>query len=98
MTGREISGRTAREMGLVEDCVLSGQTEATAMALAAEIAANPLFGVVSSKRVMREVAECSFDQALEIEGRAQTILLCAHDFPEAMDAFSEKRKPQFRDR
>jgi 2-(1,2-epoxy-1,2-dihydrophenyl)acetyl-CoA isomerase len=46
---------------------------------------------------MREAAECSFEEALDIECRAQTILLGAHDFPEAMNAFTEKRKPRFRD-
>ncbi len=96
-TGREISGRTARDMGLVDECVGPEKTEATAIALATEIAANPLFGLMTNKRVMREVVDCSFEQALEIEARAQSLLLCGDDFPEAMAAFAEKRKPRFRD-
>ena len=97
LTGREISGKTAHQMGVVEDCVPADQTEATAIALAAEMAANPMFGIESCKRVIRQSAECTFEEALETECRAQTVLLCAHDFPEAMRAFSEKRKPKFRD-
>jgi 2-(1,2-epoxy-1,2-dihydrophenyl)acetyl-CoA isomerase len=97
LTGREISGKTAHEMRVVEECVSADQTESTAIAIAREMAANPMFGIESCKRVMREAAECSYEEALEIECRAQTILLCAHDFPEAMSAFSEKRKPKFRD-
>ena len=96
-TGREISGRQAFDMGLVEDCVDASATEDTAIALATEIAANPLFGMKSTKRVMRETAECGFEQALEVEGRAQIILMGGHDFREAMDAFTEKRKPVFKD-
>lgn len=96
-TGREISGRTARGMGLVDDCVAAEKTEATAIALAAEIAANPLFGLMTNKRVMREVVDGSFEQALEVEARAQSLLLCGDDFPEAMAAFAEKRKPRFCD-
>jgi 2-(1,2-epoxy-1,2-dihydrophenyl)acetyl-CoA isomerase len=96
-TGREISGRTAHEMGLVDDCVAAEKTEETAIALATEIAANPLFGLMSNKRVMREVVDCSFDQALQVEARAQSLLLCGDDFREAMAAFAEKRKPRFRD-
>lgn len=97
LTGREISGETAHKMRVVEECVPADQTEATAIALAAEMAANPMFGIESCKRVMRQAAESSFEEALEVECRAQTVLLCAHDFPEAMRAFSEKRKPEFRD-
>ncbi|MBV1867288.1 MAG: enoyl-CoA hydratase/isomerase family protein [Marinosulfonomonas sp.] len=96
-TGREISGQEAYDMGLVEECVDASQTEDTAIALAREIAANPLFALMSAKRVMRETAESGFEQALEIEGRAQNIMMNAHDFPEAMDAFTEKRKPRFND-
>ena len=97
LTGREISGVTAHQMRVVEECVPADQTEAAAIALAKEMAQNPMFGIESSKRVMREVAVCTYNEALEIECRTQSILLCAHDFPEAMKAFSEKRKPKFRD-
>ena len=97
-TGREISGQVAYDMGLVEECVPAGQTEEEAIALAQEIAANPLFALISAKRVMRETAETGFEQALQIEGRAQNIMMNAHDFPEAMDAFTHKRKPRFNDR
>lgn len=47
---------------------------------------------------MRASAECSYLEALDIERDTQSVLLCAHDFPEAMKAFSEKRKPEFKDR
>ena len=57
-----------------------------------------MFGVQTAKRVMRAAAECSYLEALDIERDAQSVLLCAHDFPEAMKAFSEKRTPEFKDR
>lgn len=97
MTGREISGKTARELRVVEECVPADKTEATAIAIAREMAAHPMYGVETGKRVMRSAAECSYDEALDIERDAQTVLLCAHDFPEAMEAFEQKRPPQFRD-
>jgi len=97
LTGREISGKKAHQMRAVEECVPASETEATAIGIAAEMGANPMFGIECCKRVMRETAECSFQEALEVECRAQSILLSAHDFPEAMSAFAEKRKPNFRD-
>ncbi len=97
MTGREISGKTARELGVVEECVPAHMTEEAAIAIAREMAAHPMYGVETAKRVMRSAAECSYDEALDIERDAQTVLLCAHDFPEAMEAFEQKRPPRFRD-
>ncbi len=97
LTGREITGKTAQQMRVVEECVPADQTEQTAIAIATEMAAHPMFGMENCKRVMRETAECSYEEALEIECRTQTMLLRAHDFPEAMKAFSAKRKPEFKD-
>jgi len=57
LTGREISGKKAHQMRVVEECVPADQTEATAIALATEMAANPMFGMESCKRVMREVGQ-----------------------------------------
>jgi len=98
LTGREIDGRTARELRIVEECVPASQVEARALEIAREIASHPMFGVQTAKRVMRAAAECSYLEALDIERDAQSVLLCAHDFPEAMRAFSEKRTPEFKDR
>ena len=81
LTGREIDGRTARELNVVEDCVPADEVEARALEIAREIAAHPMFGVQSAKRVMRSAAESSYLEALDIERDAQTVLLAAHDFP-----------------
>jgi|TARA_R110002110_G_scaffold184778_6_gene391685 2-(1,2-epoxy-1,2-dihydrophenyl)acetyl-CoA isomerase len=98
LTGREIDGRTAKELSVVEECVSAEQVEERALEIAREISQHPMFGVQTAKRVMRATAECSYLEALDIERDAQSVLLCAHDFPEAMKAFSEKRKPEFKDR
>ena len=97
LTGREIDGRTACELRVVEECVPAGEVENRAIEIAREIAAHPAFGMQTTKRVMRAAAECSYLEALEIERDAQSVLLCAHDFPEAMKAFQEKRPPRFKD-
>lgn len=98
LTGREIDGQTAKDLRVVEECVPAEQVEARALEIAREIAPHPMFGVQTAKRVMRTTAECGYLEALDIERDAQSVLLCAHDFPEAMKAFSEKRKPEFKDR
>ncbi len=97
-TGREISGEEAVELGIADQLAEPSETENSARLLAGEIAANPLFAVMTAKRVMNEAVTTGFNEALEIEGRAQNVLMCADDFTEAMKAFSEKRKPVFKDR
>jgi 2-(1,2-epoxy-1,2-dihydrophenyl)acetyl-CoA isomerase len=97
LTGREIDGRTAKDLRVVEECVPAERVEKRALEIAREIIQHPMFGVQTAKRVMRSAAECSYLEALDIERDAQSVLLSAHDFPEAMKAFSEKRKPEFRD-
>ena len=82
----------------MEECVPADRVEERALEIANEIAQHPMFGVQTAKRVMRSTAESSYLEALDIERDAQSVLLCAHDFPEAMKAFSGKRKPEFKDR
>ena len=100
----EIADAISREMGAPIGLASKAQAPAgmahlnNAIEIAREIAAHPMFGVQTAKRVMRASAECSYLEALDIERDAQSVLLCAHDFPEAMKAFSEKRKPEFKDR
>lgn len=98
LTGREVLGTEAQKMGLAELCVPAADVQATALSLAHEIAAGPLYGAIGAKRVMREVARCSFEEALMIEGKTQALLLNTDDFRESMAAFTEKRKPVYHDR
>ena len=59
LTGREIDGRTAKELSVVEECVSAEQVEERALEIAREISQHPMFGVQTAKRVMRATAECS---------------------------------------
>ena len=83
LTGREIDGRTARNCELSKNAYHPDQVEQRALEIAHEIAPHPMFGIQTAKRVMRAAAECSYLEALDIERDAQSVLLCAHDFPEA---------------
>ena len=91
LTGRELDGMTAAAMGLSDEAVPDEVVEQTALELAQEIGARSLFALMSAKEVVRETAESGFVEALNIERRAQALLLQGHDFPEAMAAFAERR-------
>lgn len=95
MTGREISGKTARELGVVEEHVPAERTEETAIAIAREMAAHLMYGKEMVKRVMRSTAVCSYTK--RSKSSVTRRLLWPHDFCEAMETFEQKRPPRLRD-
>ncbi|WP_245471438.1 enoyl-CoA hydratase/isomerase family protein [Bradyrhizobium genosp. SA-3] len=97
LTGRELDGMSAAAMGLSDEAVPDEAVEQTALELAQEIGARSLFALISAKQVVRETAESGFVEALNIERRAQALLLQGHDFPEAMAAFAERRVAAIKD-
>ena len=97
LTGRELDGVSAAAIGLSDEAVPDHAVEQTALGLAQEIGARSLFALISAKEVVREAAESGFVEALNIERRAQALLLQGHDFPEAMAAFAERRIAAIKD-
>jgi enoyl-CoA hydratase len=95
MTGRMFDARTALEMGLVSDVVPDDQVEATAIALAAEIAALPPLSVKFIKEAVALADNAPLDAALDFERRACQFLFSTADKKEGMSAFLEKRRPLF---
>jgi enoyl-CoA hydratase/carnithine racemase len=97
-TGRMVDAEEAERIGLVNR-VVDGDREALldeALALAAQIASNSPGGVQLSKRALQANLEISsYAAALELENRGQALLTRGEDMPEALQAFKDKRAPQF---
>ena len=99
LTGRLIDAAEADRIGLVSRVVPDGQVVDAALELAAEIAANSPFGVWMTKEVMWSNLETgSLQAAIDLENRTQILTSMTEDMPEAMNAFLEKRAPEFRNR
>jgi len=96
-TGRTVDAEQALQIGLADEVHPDSALEERALLLARELAGKPSFGLFFAKQLVRSAAETSFAEALQAEGLAQSLILQGHDFPEAMAAFTEKRKPLFRD-
>jgi enoyl-CoA hydratase/carnithine racemase len=101
LVGRRIDARTARAWGLVNVVAEEGRLSEEALELAVEIAANAPLAERGNKRVIREVlaAERALDPDTErelLELRRGS--LSSEDFREAVQAFAQKRKPQWRGR
>jgi enoyl-CoA hydratase/carnithine racemase len=94
-TGRTIDAQEALRIGLVSRVVPHEQLLPEAQALAARIAQNPGVALRLAKKLLRDGERLDFPSLLELSASLQAL---AHKTPqhvEAVNAFVEKRKPDF---
>jgi enoyl-CoA hydratase/carnithine racemase len=94
-TGRILDAQEALRVGLVSRVVPHAELLPTAHALAREIAQNPGVALRLAKKLLREGERLDFPSLLELSASMQAL---AHKTPqhvEAVNAFVEKRKPDF---
>ena len=96
LTGEQLTGERAFQLGLVAECVPVGQTLARALELAQKAARMPPKAVAATRRVLRQGVELPLDSALALENREFLLLFDTADKTEGMRAFLEKRKPDFK--
>ena len=95
-TGDTIDAATALAWGLVSRVVPAAQLMAEAEALAARICRQPPDVLRMTKRLMREGQGTSFDTIMEMSAAFQALAHVTEDHAEAVDAFFDKRTPQFK--
>jgi 2-(1,2-epoxy-1,2-dihydrophenyl)acetyl-CoA isomerase len=89
------TAETAELWGLVHRVVPAEQVLAEAQALAARLAAGPTAAYGAVKTVLATAATDSLEATLALEARLQTALGRTSDHREAVEAFLEKRAPEF---
>jgi enoyl-CoA hydratase/carnithine racemase len=95
-SGRFIEAEEAERVGLLNRIVPAESLLDEALEIARQIAANSPGGVQLSKRALQANMEVtSYAAALELENRGQALLTRGADMPEALQAFKERRVPQF---
>lgn len=97
-TGRVIDVIEAERLGLVTRVVSPEDLEATAVALANELAAGAPLAQRFIKAGLDRSFEMSFEEALSYEQSGQALLLTSQDFFEGAAAFLQKRDPDFQGR
>lgn len=98
LTGETIDARQALEWGLVTAVVAAEELMPRAYQIAENIAANPGHSLRLTKRLLREAQHMRLDSLLELSSAYQALSHCTDDHAEAVNAFLEKRPPQFNGR
>jgi enoyl-CoA hydratase/carnithine racemase len=94
LTGRDVSGGEALEIGLCDRLTPSDPREA-ALTLATEIARSAPLSIVSIRATMRRSLVADVTAALDTEAEAQAALLPTADFREGIEAARARRAPVF---
>lgn len=85
----------AAEWGLIWQCVADDQFLATVDALAKQLATMPTKALVRTRQAMHAAPGHTLEQQLSMEGGFMRELGWSHDYAEGVQAFMEKRAPQF---
>lgn len=96
LTGRKITAEEAHRVGFVNEVVEPSRLPDRVRALAAEITANGPLAVRAAKRAIDGGCEMPLTQGLEHEAACYATILPTRDRVEALQAFREKRKPDYR--
>ena len=97
LTGRVYDAQWALAKGLVNQVVPAGELMSQAESLAQEIAANPPLAVKATKELFNSHYP-DLNQVIEAEHRANDAVRGTADQKEAVQAFLEKREPNFKGR
>lgn len=94
MTGDKLAAADAKAMGMIWD--VADEPLAAAQAMAQRLAAMPTKALLATRQLLRGAHTRSFDEQLDQERDMQSRLGFTHDYIEGVNAFLQKRAPQFK--
>ena len=95
MTGKMIDAQKALEWGLSNQIVENGTVFDAALAFANELAEKSPLSLAAVKRSVNMASEMDFEKGIQYVAQEFALLFSSEDQKEGMQAFLEKRKPQF---
>jgi len=98
LTGRRIGAEEAHRLGIVTRLASADRWLDAALELAEEVAERPPLAARLAKQAVLAAEETALTAGLDHERRLYELAMATEDRIEGMNAFLEKRKPEFRGR
>ena len=95
LTNRVLTAAEALDWGVVNQGVKAGQAETAARTLASKLAQGPTQAFAQVKQLLETSFTESLETQMELEARGIAGQVASKDGQEGMQAFVEKRKPEF---
>jgi enoyl-CoA hydratase/carnithine racemase len=98
LTGDFIDAPTALQYGLVNQVVAGAELDSATRALADKIAARSAHAIALGKEMFYRQLGMELSEAYAFAGERMACNMDSHDAREGIDAFFEKRRPEWKDR
>jgi len=95
MTGEAVPAEKAKQWGMIYQCVADDALEEETARLAQTLANQATTGLAFTKQLLRQSLDHTLEEQLKLEADFQQAASKTDDFKEGVDAFLNKRKPQF---
>ncbi|MGH1339027.1 MAG: enoyl-CoA hydratase-related protein [Aureispira sp.] len=92
----KVTAQDAADMGLIYQCVADEVYEEAVQKLAGRLAKMPTLALGMTKELLNKSATNSLDEQLALEGKMQLDASSRYDYEEGVNAFLEKRRPEFK--
>lgn len=96
MRSKRISAQQALDWGIATEKVADADLEKATDALVDELRAFSPMAQRTAKKLLNDTEDSPLSIAIELEGHCYSRLRQSHDFKEGVEAFHEKRKPEFK--
>jgi 2-(1,2-epoxy-1,2-dihydrophenyl)acetyl-CoA isomerase len=96
MTGDKISATEAEQMGMIYQVIPDDLFEDKIQQFSIQMAAMPTHGLALTKHALNYSLSGTLEQQLDLEDKLQQQAALTADYREGVDAFIQKRKPEFR--
>lgn len=98
LLGDKLPAETAKEWGMIWDVVEDAELKAKVTELAERLAKQPTFGLSLIKKAIHQSSNNTFDEQMVLERDFQRIAGRSEDYREGVQAFMNKREPNFKGR